>query len=71
MGHCHYHSAMNKKGITSITVQVVEDPDDPNELLLDIGTELCEELGWAVGDTVEWIDNKDGSWTLRKPHKSN
>ena len=58
---------MNKKGITSITVQVVEDPEDPNQLLLDLGTELCEQLGWAVGDTVEWIDNKDGSWTLQKP----
>lgn len=21
---------------------------------------------WNVGDTVEWIDNQDGSWTLRK-----
>lgn len=62
---------MNKKGITSITVQVVEDPEDPNQLLLDLGTELCEQLGWAVGDTVEWIDNKDGSWTLHKPRKSN
>lgn len=62
---------MNKKGITSITVQVVEDPEDPGQLLLDLGTELCEQLGWAVGDTVEWIDNKDGSWTLHKPHKSN
>ena len=48
-------------------VQVIEDPDDPDQLLLDLGTELCEQLGWAVGDTVEWIDNKDGSWTLTKP----
>ena len=56
-----------KDGILSVTVQVVEDPEDPDQLLLDLGTELCEQLGWAVGDTVEWIDNKDGSWTLTKP----
>lgn len=48
------------------TVRVIEDPDNPEELLLDLGHELCESLGWNVGDTVEWIDNKDGSWTLQK-----
>ena len=48
------------------TVQVIEDPDNPEELLLDLGTELCTELGWAVGDTVQWIDNKDGTWQLIK-----
>jgi len=47
-------------------LQVVEDPDNPGELLLDLGTELCAELGWQAGDTVEWIDNKDGSWLLQK-----
>ena len=45
---------------------VVEDPDHPGELLLDLGTELCAELGWQAGDTLEWIDNKDGSWLLRR-----
>ena len=47
------------------TVQVVEDPDNPGELLLDLGNELCAEIGWKVGDTVEWIDQKDGTWLLR------
>jgi hypothetical protein len=46
------------------TVNVIEDPDNPEELLLDLGTELCEELGWKVGDTVQWIDNKDGTWQI-------
>jgi hypothetical protein len=46
------------------TVQVIEDPNNPEELLLDLGTELCEELGWKVGDTVQWIDNKDGTWQI-------
>ena len=52
--------------MTTKTVQVIEDPDNPEELLLDLGTELCEELGWKVGDTVQWIDNKDGTWQLSK-----
>ena len=50
---------------------VVEDPDHPGELLLDLGTELCAELGWQVGDTLEWIDNKDGSWLLQKQASAN
>jgi len=48
------------------TVQVIEDPNNAEELLLDLGTELCEELGWKVGDTVQWIDNKDGTWQIIK-----
>jgi hypothetical protein len=44
---------------------IVEDPDHPGEMLLDIG-EACKELGWAEGDAIEWIDNKDGTWTLKR-----
>ena len=47
-------------------VEVIEDPDNPGELLLDLGTELCAELGWVPGDTVQWIDNKDGTWQIIK-----
>jgi len=53
------------------TVQVVEDPDNPGELLLDLGLELCAQLDWQVGDTVEWIDQKDGSWLLQKQPSAN
>ena len=52
-------------------VQVVEDPDHPGELLLDLGLELCAEIGWKVGDTVQWIDQKDGSWLLQKQASAN
>jgi hypothetical protein len=45
---------------------IVEDPDHPGEMLLDLGDELCEHLDWKPGDVLEWIDNKDGTWTLRK-----
>jgi len=45
---------------------LVEAPDHPGELLLDLGNELCEYLDWKEGDTLDWIDNKDGTWTIRK-----
>jgi hypothetical protein len=57
------------KNMTTKTLNVVEDPDT-GELLLDLGNELCAELGWQVGDTLEWIDNKDGTWLLSNPSKS-
>lgn len=40
--------------------------DENGDLILPLGDELCSELGWKVGDTIEWIDNGDGSWTMRK-----
>jgi hypothetical protein len=45
---------------------IVEDPDHPGEMLLDLGNELCKHLGWKPGDELDWVDNKDGTWTLRK-----
>lgn len=56
--------------MTTKTVKVIEDPDNPGEMLLDLGTELCAEMGWAVGDTLQWTDNKDGTWLLHKPQTS-
>lgn len=50
----------------TFTRYLVEDPDHPGELLLDLGTELCETLGWKPGDHIVWENNKDGSWTLTK-----
>lgn len=49
---------------------IVEDPEQPGELLLDLGNELCDELGWKPGDIIEWLDNQDGTWTLRKTQDS-
>lgn len=49
---------------------IVEDTDHPGELLLDLGEEICGRLGWQPGDTVQWTDNKDGTWTLKKTTRS-
>lgn len=45
--------------------KVVPDPDDPNELCLDFPDELLEEMGWSVGDQLEFIED-DGEWTIKK-----
>ena len=34
--------------------------------VLTFPNEMMEELGWKEGDMIEWIDNKDGSFSLVK-----
>lgn len=36
------------------------------DLILPLSDEMTAGLGWEVGDTLQWIDNKDGSWTIKK-----
>jgi len=51
--------------MTTHTISVVYDKT-LKEYVLPLGDELCEQLGWKMGDTLVWIDNKDGSFTLSK-----
>ena len=46
--------------------EVIQDPENDQQCILVLGTEVCDHLGWKPGDTLEWIDNKDGKWILRK-----
>jgi len=38
--------------------------------ILTFPDEMMEELGWKEDDVLEWIDNKDGSFTLRKANET-
>jgi len=50
-----------------IMEQIVTIQEDENgELILPLGDNVCEELGWKIGDTLDWKDNGDGSWTITK-----
>ena len=42
-----------------------QDPDNPDELILPLSEEIINRLNWKVGDTLKWIDNKDGTWILK------
>lgn len=50
---------------TRWTIEVQEDPETGDQIL-EFPDDLMESAGWKEGDVLEWIDNKDGSWTLRK-----
>jgi len=46
-------------------VELIKDPET-GDLILPLSDEIFEGLGWKIGDTIQWIDNKDGSWTMKK-----
>jgi len=46
----------------TLEVQKMEDGDE----FIQFPEELMNEVDWHEGDVIEWIDNKDGSWTLQK-----
>lgn len=50
---------------TRWTVTVEEDPET-GELILPLPEEMLLMQGWVSGDTLKWLDNGDGSWTLEK-----
>ena len=33
---------------------------------LQLSKDLLEKMNWKEGDNIEWIDNKDGTFTLKK-----
>ena len=47
------------------TTEVYEFGPD-NDLIIKLPEELLEELKWFDGDKITWIDNNDGSFSLRK-----
>ena len=48
------------------TVTVEEADDGSGDLVMPLPQEFLQIQGWVEGDTLEWLDNKDGSWLLRK-----
>jgi len=52
------------------SVATITDPDDPENVLLDLGIDLCHQLGWVEGDQLEWVDQDNGSFILRKIESS-
>lgn len=47
------------------TVTLEEDPET-GEIILPFTDEMLQGLDWKEGDTIKWIDNHNGSWTLVK-----
>ncbi len=50
----------------SWTLNVEEADDGSGDAILTFPPDLLEQAGWKEGDTLNWIDQKDGSWLLKK-----
>lgn len=33
---------------------------------IELPKSLLKNVGWKIGDTIDWHDNKDGTWSLLK-----
>ena len=47
-------------------VTLEEADDGSGDLVLPLNDDILSEVGWQTGDTIEWTDNKDGSWSMKK-----
>ena len=58
---------MSKTKIKLSWTIVLEEADDGSgDLILPFPDALLKEAGWKEGDILEWIDNENGSYSLRK-----
>lgn len=51
--------------MTQWTVTVEEDPET-GDIVLPLPQDMLDQVGWVEGDTLDWIDNKDGTWSIQK-----
>ena len=49
----------------SYLVTLEEDPET-GDLILPLPEKLMEETGWKTGDTLDWKDNGDGTFSMTK-----
>lgn len=57
---------MEKKTWTLPVEEVKIMDTDEVEYFVTFPQDLLEQAGWKEGDMLEWIDNRDESFTLRK-----
>ncbi len=50
--------------MSKYTIKLEE--DGYGNLIIPFTAELLEEVGWKEGDTLQWTDNKDGSFMITK-----
>jgi bifunctional DNA-binding transcriptional regulator/antitoxin component of YhaV-PrlF toxin-antitoxin module len=48
---------------------MIELQEDGDDLILPIPEDILKEMDWKEGDPLEWIDNGDGTFTVRTVRK--
>jgi hypothetical protein len=52
--------------IFEVIMKVKLEETDDGEIFFRFSSIFEQELHWQESDLIEWIDNKNGSWTLQK-----
>jgi hypothetical protein len=47
-------------------VVTVQENGKTKELFIQFPEDAINQVGWHDGDILEWINNGDGSWCIRK-----
>jgi bifunctional DNA-binding transcriptional regulator/antitoxin component of YhaV-PrlF toxin-antitoxin module len=45
---------------------IIQEDPDTGEQFIELPYRLLKQLGWREGDTLQWIERPDGSWTVQK-----
>lgn len=54
----------------SFTVNIEQDQDS-GDFVLPFPPELLSQMGWSEGTELWWIDNNDGTYTLKTKNNDN
>jgi hypothetical protein len=52
--------------MTRWTITLEEADDGSGDLVMPLPQDLLDGAGWKEGDTIEWIDNNNGTWSMKK-----
>ncbi len=55
---------------TTWTADVKYD-EKTDDTYIQLPDDMMIAAGWNLGDDIEWIDNNDGTWTMKKIEKDN
>jgi hypothetical protein len=52
---------MTKAKTWSVTIE-----EDGEDLILPLPQEMLDQVGWMIGDNLEWHNRGDGTWEIQK-----
>jgi hypothetical protein len=52
--------------MTHWTITLEEADDGSGDMVMPLPQDLLDGAGWKEGDILQWIDNNNGTWSLKK-----
>lgn len=57
--------------MTTWTITLEDAKDGTGDLVMPLPQDLLDGAGWKEGDTLEWINNTNGTWSMKKVEVTN